>query len=90
MDALKQENTKRSKLRTPQEVRHELALRGISVSAWARKMGYSPGLVHQVLAGRLRCVRGQAHNVAVSLGLKEGLFGDVADLPFGQGGDEKP
>lgn len=71
-----------SKLKTPDEVRQELASLGISISDWAREMGYSPGLVHQVLAGRLRCVRGQAHKVAVSLGLKVGKLGGVSDLSF--------
>jgi len=73
--------------RTADEVRQELAQRGIAVSEWARQMGYSPGLVHQVLAGRLKCVRGQAHEIAVILGLKSGLVGDINDLPFsGKGG----
>lgn len=71
-----------SKLKTPDEVRQELASLGISISDWAREMGYPPGLVHQVLAGRLRCVRGQAHKVAVSLGLKVGKLGGVSDLSF--------
>jgi len=69
-------------LRTPEEIRREFAVRGIAVSSWAREMGFSPGLVHQVLAGRLRCVRGQAHQVAVVLGLKAGELGDIDDLPF--------
>lgn len=48
-------------------------------------MGYSPGLVYQVLAGRLRCVRGQAHQVAVVLGLKHGSIESIGELPFGNG-----
>ena len=85
MDHILPQNNKKS-LRSPEEVRRELAIRGISVSDWARQMGFSPNLVYQVLAGRLRCVRGQAHRVAVALGLKAGLLGDVNDLPFGKGG----
>ena len=69
-------------LRTPEEIRQEFAVRGIAISSWAREMGFSPGLVYQVLAGRLRCVRGQAHQVAVTLGLKAGEVGEVRDLPF--------
>jgi gp16 family phage-associated protein len=90
MDGSIQGDQRKTELRTSEDVRRELALRGISVSDWAREMGYSPGLVHQVLAGRLRCKRGQAHKVAVALGLKEGLLGDISDLPFSQGGDDKP
>lgn len=77
-------NTKYEKLRTPEEIRTELAERGIAISEWARQMGFSPGLVHQVLAGRLKCKRGQAHDVAVSLGLKTGKPRNVQDLSFGK------
>ena len=79
------ENRVRVPIRTAEEVRRELAKRGIPVSAWARAMGYSPGLVYQVLAGRLRCVRGQAHQVAVVLGLKHGSIESIGELPFGNG-----
>ena len=73
--------------RTVEEVRREFEERGIPISEWARLMGYSPAIVHQVLAGRLKCVRGQAHEVAVTLGLKSGLVGGIDDLPFtGKGG----
>ncbi|WP_455387575.1 DNA-binding protein [Petrachloros mirabilis] len=70
-------------LKTPEEVREELAEFGITVSAWARARGFSPGLVHQVLAGRLPCKSGQSHDVAVELGLKFGRRGSVDDLSFG-------
>lgn len=77
-------------MRTADDVKRELAQRGIAVSEWARQMGYSPSLVHQVLAGRLKCVRGQAHEIAVVLGLKTGLVGDISDLPFtGKGGQKQ-
>ena len=82
MNTKLQENNKKSVLRTPEQVRQELALLGISVSDWARERNFSPNLVHQVLGGRLRCLRGQAHRVAVSLGLKEGELGEISDLPF--------
>gem|GEM_PF-448408 len=71
-------------IRTTDEVRQELARRGIAINEWAREMGFSPGLVHQVLAGRLRCTRGQSHKVAVMLGLKKGVIGDVKNLPLGK------
>ena len=72
--------TEESSLRSPDEIRKELAYRGISISEWARDMGFSPGLVHQVLAGRLKCVRGQAHKVAVVLGLKSGSIEGIDDF----------
>jgi gp16 family phage-associated protein len=88
---IKQTITKKPE--NPDEIRQELASLGISVSDWAREMGFSPGLVHQVLGGRLRCVRGEAHKVAVSLGLKAGKLGGISDLSFSlrtsTSGDEK-
>lgn len=70
--------------RTPEQVRQEFAERGLAISAWARQMGFSPALVHQVLAGRVRCIRGQSHQIAVRLGLKQGLVGGLGDLPFNE------
>lgn len=59
-------------LRTADDVRAELQRKGISVSSWAVANGYSTTLVFEVLAGRKKCIRGQAHNIAVSLGMKDG------------------
>ena len=61
-------------------IRQEFARRGVSISAWAGAPGYSKQLVCQVLAGRKRCVRGQCHEIAVRLGLKNGVIGSVADI----------
>ena len=58
-------------IRTIEEIRNEFSSRGIPVSEWARKEGFSPGLVHQVLSGRSKCVRGESHEIAVVLGLKD-------------------
>lgn len=77
---------KSTTLRTIEEIKREFAVRGIAISDWARQMGYSPGLVHQVLSGRLKCVRGQSHDVAITLGLKKGKQRKVDDLPFGKKG----
>lgn len=62
------------------EIRREFARQGVSISSWARAHGYSSQLVYQVLAGRKRCVRGQCHQIAVRLGLKEGVLGSVANI----------
>lgn len=59
-------------IRTPEEVRAELASKGISVSQWAASNGFSVNLVFEVLAGRKQGIRGQSHKIAVKLGLKEG------------------
>lgn len=46
---------------------------GASVAEWARLRGFSTGLVYQVLEGRRKCMRGQSHQIAVALGLKQGM-----------------
>lgn len=63
--------------RTPQQVRDELARKGISISSWATANGFSTSMVFDVLAGRKKGLRGQAHRIAVSLGMKNGEI--VAD-----------
>ena len=64
--------------KTRQQIRDEFAANGVSYSAWARQRGYSPNMVIAILADneahlRLKCLRGDAHNIAVQLGLKEGV-----------------
>ena len=65
-------------LKTRQQIRDEFAANGVPYSAWARQRGYSPNMVIAILADneahlRLKCLRGDAHNIAVQLGLKEGV-----------------
>lgn len=59
-------------LRTAAEVRTELQAKGISITQWAVANGFSPTLVFEVLGGRKKCLRGQAHEIAIKLGMKEG------------------
>jgi gp16 family phage-associated protein len=68
-------------LRTIEEVRREFKDTGVSVSEWARDRGFSVPLVYGVLRGR-PAIRGQSHNIAVALGLKEGRMGSVKELEF--------
>jgi gp16 family phage-associated protein len=70
-----------SPLKTPVQVREEFAARGISLSSWARERGFSAELVYQVLSGRKRCIRGQSHQIAVSLGLKAGILERACQSP---------
>lgn len=50
----------------------DLRASGISVSQWARDNGFTRDVVASVLYGRSACLRGQAHEVAVALGIKAG------------------
>ncbi len=69
--------------KTRAQVREEFARKGWSISGWAKQNGYSPNMVIAILADneanlRLKCLRGDAHNIAVQLGLKEGEVSRVA------------
>ena len=64
-------------LKTRKQVRDEFASRGWSYSDWARQRGYSAALVLMIVndddsAPHRKCLRGESHNIAVSLGLKAG------------------
>ncbi|HCI7193823.1 DNA-binding protein [Acinetobacter baumannii] len=61
-------------MRTSQEVRSELQKRGLSIADWARQNGFTPELVHQVLNSKKIPVRGKSHQIAVKLGLKDGII----------------
>lgn len=61
-------------LRTAAEARAELQAVGVSITQWALANRFSPNLVFEVLAGRKKCVRGQAREIAIKLGLKEGVI----------------
>lgn len=66
--------------RTGPELKAEFERLGVSIADWARANGFSPALVYQILAGRKRCARGQSHQIAVALGLKQGQIGSLADI----------
>ena len=47
---------------------------GKSVQEFAREHGVDPATTYQVLAGRKKGKRGEAHKVAVLLGMKDGII----------------
>ena len=53
---------------------------GVSVSEWARQNGFSSTLVYQVLDGKRKCLRGQSHQIALALGIKQGKKLNVDEL----------
>lgn len=64
-------------LKTRSQVRAEFTSKGLSISAWAKENGYSSNMVIAILADnesnpRLKCLRGDAHRIAVHLRLKDG------------------
>ena len=64
----------RKKLKTPEQVRADFLRRGISIAGWARQHRVSESLVRAVLSKRMKGHRGQSHEIAVLLGLKDGVI----------------
>ena len=60
-------------LRTAEEARQDLIRRGKGFSEWARENGFDPSAVRQMLSGRGKGLRGEAHRIAVRLGMKDGI-----------------
>lgn len=56
---------------TPAEARADFITNGETIRAWASRHGFSEALVYAVLGGRVRGTRGQSHQIAVALGLKD-------------------
>ncbi len=59
-------------------IRQGLARIGKSQADIARELGVDQSIVQGVLCGRLKGSRGDAHKVAVALGIKDGLIVDEA------------
>ena len=55
---------------TAEQVKARFAAEGLSISAWARAQGFKRYLVYRVLDGSCKASRGEAHKIAVALGLK--------------------
>jgi gp16 family phage-associated protein len=55
-----------------EKVRHEFRSSGKSLRSWASENGFNPKIVQAVLNGNRRALRGQSHDIAVALGLKDG------------------
>lgn len=61
-----------SAVRSVDDVKTEFARTGTSISAWARENGVQARTVFYVLNSGGKAYRGEAHRVAVLLGIKEG------------------
>lgn len=73
--------TVQTQVKTREEVIAAFAARGVCVSEWAKQHGFRRENVYSVLAGRTRGRRGEAHAVAIALGLKAGLVEDEEVAP---------
>ncbi|MCE4555590.1 DNA-binding protein [Pelomonas cellulosilytica] len=52
-------------------VRADFNERGESIADWSRQHGFHPNAVYQVLGGYTQAMRGNAHRIAVALGIKQ-------------------
>jgi len=58
------------KVLTPEQVKANFRAQGITATQWAADNGYRRGAVYRVLNGFDKAHYGQAHEIAVKLGLK--------------------
>ena len=66
-----------SPLKTRRQVREELAAKGISFASVAKSFGFNQSLFYEILhdddeSPRRKCLRGESHNIAVTMGIKVG------------------
>lgn len=52
------------------QVKARFIAEGISIAEWARARGFNHRTVYRVMSGELKGTRGEAHRIAVALGLK--------------------
>ena len=55
---------------TPEEVKAQFQQRGLTFTQWAKDNGYRLNEVYRVLNGQAKARYGNAHAIAVKLGLK--------------------
>lgn len=55
---------------TPQTVKQQFELHGLSIREWAQAQGFSERLVYAVLSGKSKGLRGESFRIAVALGLR--------------------
>lgn len=59
---------------TPEQARAALDRQGITIAQFCRENGLNKNLVSDLLNGRKKGRRGEAHRAAVLLGIKDGVI----------------
>ncbi|ALH99542.1 DNA-binding protein [Pseudomonas sp. FW306-02-F02-AA] len=59
---------------TPEQAREALDRKGMSIAEFSRKHGLNKNLVSDLLNGRIKGRRGEAHRAAVLLNIKDGVI----------------
>ncbi|WP_226463362.1 MULTISPECIES: DNA-binding protein [Hydrogenophaga] len=55
---------------SPETVKLQFELHGLSIREWAQAQGFSERLVYAVLSGKSKGMRGESFRIAVALGLR--------------------
>lgn len=68
-----------TQLKTRKQFREECAKTGTPLSHIARRYGFSSSLFYEIVHDddenpRRKCQRGQSHDIAVAIGIKEGVI----------------
>jgi gp16 family phage-associated protein len=58
-------------MKTSDQVKAEFRKKGVTIDEWAKKHGFKTQAVYIVIAGKAKCYYGNAHKIAVALGLKD-------------------
>lgn len=66
--------SKGKKLKTGADVRAEWKRKGVTIRSWCKQHGFSEQQVSFILSGKAPCHRGNAHKIAVILGIKDGVI----------------
>lgn len=60
----------RNGVKTKRQVKAAFRASGLTIKDWARANGFSPGSVYVLLNSDRPAIRGEAHRIAVALGMK--------------------
>lgn len=63
---------------TADQIKKQFRQRGETITGWAERHGYKRTAVYRVLNGQEKGFYGQAHEIAVKLGMKQAGNGGVA------------
>lgn len=63
----------KARIKTRSEVREDFRRTGTTIREWANNHGFNERIVYAVISGGNKGNYGKAHEVAVQLGIKEGV-----------------
>lgn len=67
-------------MKTQDQVKEEFNEAGMSIRQWSVENGFAPSLVYRVLSLKKIPRRGESHDIAVLLGIKEGKLSGAEAL----------